>query len=817
MAFRGDIRADKEAMYTWWTRRIYLFLLFILLTVLFLLIFLWRRDGQDLSTTFISNITQSASQLAAQDSASSLAEQADLSLVTFEQIDRSVWSQAFTFGEVLTANTYNSYLDGLYVKPPDSPAAGDIFGSYVAGFTVNPDAVALGTDTTGNYVASLAAGNGLTGAGSGEGAAVILTVGDGDGILVADDSISVQLATGGGLAFSGGGLTLLDDCTDGQLLVWNDVSDAWTCGNDATGGGSLVVEEQDGAPSVSSANALSFGPASSSSEEFIVSDLGVGEANVRLGTAVPLANAVATITGSWTFSSEIVANGGVSCSNCIALGAETTGNYIAGISAGSGISVSGSGSEGATATVGLDSSLAMFKTIDATLGTDPVADSLTDTLQLSSGDGVSVTGDSTTDAIAFAVVLGSGSGLDFSDGDLTMQPCSANEVLKYIASAWTCATDTDTDTNTTYSAGSGLTLTGTTFSLDTANANNWTGIQTFSNGFTLGGNTYTNLVGTGLSFSGGTLSSTLGISIDSTEIVDGTIATADIADEAITSSLILDGTIVAADIANGTITLDKIAQNGCTTSQIIQWNGSAWACASLASASNIFQTVAGDTGSAAADSTADTITLAGGDGITATAGDTPDTVTFDLALASGSGLAFASGALTLSQCSDGQILKRVSSAWTCSSDSAASTRAYRQHLEGADDVSLNSSLRPLLTNGSGTASGLSITITSGNEVAVTGTLEVATSLAAGPLTYSVIRDDNGDNDCATGGGDGTLIGGTLTTQLATVAQKFTTSLSFIDTSPSSTTVSYQLCASTSIALGTVSVTDRSLSLEEVSL
>lgn len=110
-----------------------------------------------------------------------------------------------------------------------------------------------------------------------------------------------------------------------------------------------------------------------------------------------------------------------------------------------------------------------------------------------------------------------------------------------------------------YSAGSGLSLSGSSFALDLTNANAWTGIQSFGGGFTLGGNTYTNLAGTGLSFASSTLSASLGTTIESSEITDGAI--------------------VAADIANSTITFGKLAQNSCATNEIIKWNGSTWACA----------------------------------------------------------------------------------------------------------------------------------------------------------------------------------------------------------------------------------------------
>lgn len=46
----------------------------------------------------------------------------------------------------------------------------------------------------------------------------------------------------------------------------------------------------------------------------------------------------------------------------------------------------------------------IFQTVDAPAGTDPIADSTTDTLTITTGTGITVTGDSTTDTLAFAVV-----------------------------------------------------------------------------------------------------------------------------------------------------------------------------------------------------------------------------------------------------------------------------------------------------------------------------------------------------------------------------------------------------------------------------
>jgi len=208
----------------------------------------------------------------------------------------------------------------------------------------------------------------------------------------------------------------------------------------------------------------------------------------------------------------------------------------------------------------------------------------------------------------------------------------------------------------------------------------------------------------------------------------------------------------------------------------------------------------------------------GSNGLSSIGSDASDTVTFDIDLASGSGLAFTSGSLTLQSCSDGQILKRVAGAWACAADvDTLVVASYKQQLAGTDNISVGSSLTPALTNGSGTAQSLGITITSGSEVLLTATIELSSSLATGPATYVLVRDDNHDNDCVIGGADGTQVGGQTTSFVASVAQSFTTSVSFVDTSPPSVTNYYQLCASTTIGLGTATITDRSLILHEINL
>lgn len=159
---------------------------------------------------------------------------------------------------------------------------------------------------------------------------------------------------------------------------------------------------------------------------------------------------------------------------------------------------------------------------------------------------------------------------------LSQNGCTVQQILKWSGTAWVCGNDIDT--NTTYTAGNGLSLTSGAFALDVSHANTWSGLQSFGAGLVVNGSTFTNLVGTGLSLSSGTLSSSIGAMVDTAEvtdgaittakILDGTVITADLADNAVTSAKILDGTIAGVDIASGTITANNISDGTITLSKL---------------------------------------------------------------------------------------------------------------------------------------------------------------------------------------------------------------------------------------------------------
>ena len=115
--------------------------------------------------------------------------------------------------------------------PEQVNMSGDITISNTGVTTIGANTVALGTDTTGNYVSSATASGGLTLTGT-EGASL--------GILLpsATDALSSTTSSGSGLQLLSSGLTLLQGCSDGEILKWTESSDTWGCAVDGGGGGS---------------------------------------------------------------------------------------------------------------------------------------------------------------------------------------------------------------------------------------------------------------------------------------------------------------------------------------------------------------------------------------------------------------------------------------------------------------------------------------------------------------------------------------------------------------------------------------------------
>lgn len=111
------------------------------------------------------------------------------------------------------------------------------------------------------------------------------------------------------------------------------------------------------------------------------------------------------VTGTANFDGSAAINISTTiAANSVALGTDTTGNYVADLTAGTGISVSGGGSETANVTVtnsDKGSSQNIFKNI-AIDGVTIVADNNDDTVTFAAGTGIGVAGNATTDTLTIS-------------------------------------------------------------------------------------------------------------------------------------------------------------------------------------------------------------------------------------------------------------------------------------------------------------------------------------------------------------------------------------------------------------------------------
>jgi hypothetical protein len=152
-----------------------------------------------------------------------------------------------------------------------------------------------------------------------------------------------------------------------------------------------------------------------------------------------------TATGvSFNGSSNVTLNT-APAADSITLGTHTTGNYVASVSAGTGISLSGTAGEGTTFTVtnsDLGSSQNIFKTVTAG-STGVTAASNNANLTLTAGTGISITGDNTAKTIT-----------------ITNSTTPPNTFGTVVVAGTSLVADSSTDT-LTINQGSGITLTAT--------------------------------------------------------------------------------------------------------------------------------------------------------------------------------------------------------------------------------------------------------------------------------------------------------------------------------------------------------------------
>jgi hypothetical protein len=318
-------------------------------------------------------------------------------------------------------------------------------------------------------------------------------------------------------------------------------------------------------------------------------------------------------------------NGSAWVNDAIDLGTDTTGNYVVDVSAGTGISVSHTPSEGSTATVSLNANLDDVSDVTITsatsgdflkwngsawvndpidLGTDTTGNYMSD---VSSGTGISVShtpGEGSTATVSLSANLD-----DVSD--VTITSATSGDFLKWNGTAWVNdAIDLGTDTTGNYmldvSAGTGISITHTPSEGSTAtvalNANlddisdvsassptsgdflKWNGSAWVNDAVDLGTDTTGDYVeslvaGTGVTLSnnsgeGATPTVAIGQSVETSDSPTFAGATLDAIQVGITASNEIDTSSgnLTIDSAGGTVTVDDnlvvsgdLTVNGTTT------------------------------------------------------------------------------------------------------------------------------------------------------------------------------------------------------------------------------------------------------------
>jgi len=264
---------------------------------------------------------------------------------------------------------------------------GDVVGSvYFDGSenvsistTLQPNSIALGTDTTGDYVSSLVAGTGISLTNnSGESASPTISIGQAVGTsssvqfaavtapLIGNASTASTLQTprtisltgdvSGSVSFNGS-----SDASITAIIQPNSVAlGTDTTGNyvnDVTAGTGVTVTHT---PGEGSSPTIAIGQAvgTSSSVQFasVTAPL-IG--NASTSSALQTARTIqltGDVSGSVSFNGSSDASISTTIQpNSVALGTDTTGNYVSNVSAGTGIAVSHTPGEGSTATVSIES------------------------------------------------------------------------------------------------------------------------------------------------------------------------------------------------------------------------------------------------------------------------------------------------------------------------------------------------------------------------------------------------------------------------------------------------------------------------------
>ena len=258
--------------------------------------------------------------------------------------------------------------------------------------TIVANSVALGTDTTGNYVSEISAGEGIDISGSGSETATVT--------ITAEDATS---SNKGIASFDSTDFTVSSGAVTVNAERIQDIVGAMV-GSNTESGIAVTYEDSDG-----------------------TLDFNVADPVITLSGDVA-GSATMTNLGDVTISTTIQANS-------IALGTDTTGNFVADLTAGEGIDVSGGGSENATITVSAEDATASNKGIASFDSTD---------FTVTSGD-VTLNAERVQDIVGAMVSSNTESGISvtYEDSDGTLDFNVADPTLTFTGDVTGSGTMTD--------------------------------------------------------------------------------------------------------------------------------------------------------------------------------------------------------------------------------------------------------------------------------------------------------------------------------------------------------------------------------------
>jgi hypothetical protein len=227
--------------------------------------------------------------------------------------------------------------------------------------TIDPDSIVLGQDTTGDYIEIISSGDGILVTGSGSESASVTIENTGVLSLVGtENEVSVSSSAGNITLTLPETINANTTGTAASLTTARTISLGGDLSGSASFSGSENITINATVDSQSSVNSIT------GTENEISVSASVGDVTLSLpetinanttGSAAQLTNARAIslsgdLSGSVTFDgSASVDISAIIQPNSVELGTDTTGNYVATASAGTGIVISGSGSENSAITI----------------------------------------------------------------------------------------------------------------------------------------------------------------------------------------------------------------------------------------------------------------------------------------------------------------------------------------------------------------------------------------------------------------------------------------------------------------------------------